>query len=171
MARIAPVAIPRDAFLARYGGDEGYADCYAARLLRAASLAEFIEAFYTTLPFRAERLLLAVLVDKPSSDAQVRELAAAARADFAAWTVEARGPGQILLCDYRRRTRSWLAVEPDADGHSTRLLFGSAVVPRANPRSGRRRMGAAFSALLGLHRIYSRILLAAAARRLRAAPR
>lgn len=166
MASIEPVEIAQDALLARYAGPDGYADCYAIRVPCAIGFAEYVEAFYTTLPFRAERLLLAWLVARPSSAAQAKELAAGTRQEFAAWKVEARADKQLLMCDFQGRTRSWLGVEPDAGG-GTRLLFGSAVVAVRDRRSGERGLGTLYSALLGFHRLYSRVLLGAAARRLR----
>ena len=48
----------------------------------------------------------------------------------------------------------------------TRLYFGSAVVPKRASGSARPQMGFAFHALLGLHRLYSRLLLQAARSRL-----
>ena len=63
------------------------------------------------------------------------------------------------------RTRSWLMALPvnaTAADERTRFYFGSAVVPRKNARSGKPEMGFAFSALLGFHRLYSRLLLRAA---------
>ncbi|NJN00825.1 MAG: hypothetical protein HC793_04460 [Aquincola sp.] len=53
-----------------------------------------------------------------------------------------------------------------SDGQPTRLFFGSAVVPRVDAQSGRRRMGVVFHALLGFHKLYSRALLSAAVSRL-----
>ena len=54
----------------------------------------------------------------------------------------------------------------------TRLYFGSAVVPVKDARSGRPRFGLPFRALLGFHKLYSRVLLGAAVFRLeRARPR
>ena len=90
---------------------------------------------------------------------------------FAAWHVEGRTANQLLMCDFQRRTRSWLmsvAVPGDA-ATGTRLYFGSAVVPLTGRGSGRSAMGFAFRALLGFHKIYSRILLRAAMSRLRRA--
>ena len=48
----------------------------------------------------------------------------------------------------------------------TRLYFGSAVVPVANAGSGEDSIGFAFRALLGFHKLYSRVLLRSAAARL-----
>jgi hypothetical protein len=78
--------------------------------------------------------------------------------------VEAREPAQVLLCDLHGRTRSWLMVAA-RDG-ATQLFFGSAVVPLVDKRSGRKRLGFAFHALMGFHKLYSRLLLSAAAQRL-----
>jgi hypothetical protein len=51
-------------------------------------------------------------------------------------------------------------------GAGTRLYFGSAVVPLRDAKTGGTRMGPLFRALLGFHRLYSRVLLRAAAKRL-----
>lgn len=128
--------------------------------------AEYVEAFYTTAVFRLERWLLRWLVSRPSTDRQARDLASGTLDRFAAWRVEGRAADQLLLCDFRERTRSWLMSAPWLDGRGTRLYFGSAVVPVPDRRSGRSRMGPAFRALLGFHKLYSRVLLRAAARRL-----
>ena len=79
--------------------------------------------------------------------------------------MEARGTDQLLLCDVGGSTRSWLMVEP-VHAASTRLYFGSAVVPKHDKASSRKRMGFPFNALLGFHKLYSRILLGAARSRL-----
>ncbi len=82
---------------------------------------------------------------------------------FAAWKTEQRSDDEILLD--AGRTRSWLSVSHAGNGSpATTLLFGSAVVPR----SADGRMGLAFHALLGFHRLYSKLLLNAASRRIRA---
>lgn len=167
MADIAARELPPEALLTKYGGQGGYTDCYATEMARPISHAEFVEAFYTTPLFKLERLILALLLGRPATDAQARELAQGRLDKFAAWTVEGRAENQLLLCDFQDRTRSWLMTERGADGGSTSLLFGSAVVPKLDRRSGERRMGAAFRALLGLHKLYSRLLLQAAVARLR----
>jgi hypothetical protein len=68
-----------------------------------------VQAFYTTPVFKLERTILKWLVTKPSSDAQA-----------------------VLLCDFKKRTRSWLMIkhEEGKNGIQTRLYFGSAVVPK-----------------------------------------
>lgn len=166
MTSIQTCELPDDALLRRYLDRGAYADCYATELGRPVRHAEYVEAFYTTAVFKLERLLLSWLAARPSTDAQVRELASGRLTSFAAWTVEARAPDQILLCDVQGRTRSWLMSAPAAGGQSTKLFFGSAVVPSLDRRSGQRRMGSAFRALLGFHKLYSRVLLRAAVRRL-----
>jgi hypothetical protein len=141
-----------------------YADCYVTELPGSVSHAQFVEAFYTTALFKLERLLLAVFASFPSTDAHAKDLAEGQRASFAAWSVEARAPNQLLLS--AGRTRSWLMVVAPAgiDGNGTRLFFGSAVVPRrANGRGG---LGPVFGALLGFHKMYSRALLLSARIRL-----
>ncbi len=159
--------LPADALLNRHSGSGAYADCYIATIPRAVSHAEYVEAFYTTAVFKLERLILRLFVSRPSTDAEARQLAAGERDSFAAWTVEARAPDQLLLGDFSGRTKSWLMVAP-AEGPETgtRLYFGSAVVPRRGASPGRGRLGFVFSALLGFHKLYSRILLRSAVARL-----
>ncbi len=168
MAAIQACALPVDALLWEYLHRGAYADCYVTEVARHVSHAEYVEAFYTTAVFKAERLLLAWFVSRPSTDLQALELASGKISSFAAWRVEARSPDQVLLCDLRGRTRSWLmCARAVADASaSTRLYFGSAVVPMANARSGEPRLGVVFRALLGFHKIYSRVLLRAAVSRL-----
>jgi hypothetical protein len=158
--------VPANALHRRYLEQGAYTDCYVTEVERPVSHAEFVEAFYTTGVFKLERLLLSWFLSRPSTDNEARELAAGRATSFAAWTVEARAQDQILMCDMHERTRSWLMCVPSADGRSTKLFFGSVVVLLVNKRSGQRSMGFGFHALLGFHKIYSRILLRAAVRRL-----
>jgi hypothetical protein len=51
----------------------------------------------------------------------------------------------------------------EADSPRTRLYFGSGVAPRGGAG---KRMGFAFHALLGFHKLYSRLLLTAARSRI-----
>ena len=167
MSPIQPYALPEHALLGRYAHG-AYTDCYAAEVPTSVSHAEYVEAFYTTAVFKLERLLLAWFVSKPSSDAQARQLAAGELNTFAAWGVEERSVNQLLMSDFKGRTRSWLMVAPVQSGGAatTRLYFGSAVVPIVNKASGQARLGFAFRALLGFHKLYSRVLLRAACSRL-----
>lgn len=164
MSRIEPCEIPPDAFLRRYRDGQGYADCYRADFGGRVSQGDFVRAFYTSPLFKVERWLLAVFASRASTDADAVQLAAGTTHTFAAWTVEARSDEQLLLCDFTGRTRSWLMASPLADGAGTRLHFSSAVVSRTG--TGQGRMGFPFNALLGFHRLYSRLLLRAAIARM-----
>lgn len=158
--------VPAGSLLHRYTAAGAFADCYTTDIPRAVTHAEFVEAFYTTALFKLERLLLGRLSARPSDDRQARALARGERETFAAWSVEARAPDELLLSDFTGRTRSWLMVSaPAGTGQPTRLCFGSAVVPRRDG-AGRARMGALFTALLGFHKLYSQALLFSARRRL-----
>lgn len=164
MPTIQPCELPPTALLRRHRHGGAFADCYVIDIRLAVTHAEFVEAFYTTGLFKLERLLLRWLAARPSTDAQARQLAAGEADTFAAWRVEGREPGQLLLADLTGRTRSWLMVEGAPAG--TRLYFGSAVISKPGKNGGPPRMGALFEALLGFHRLYSRALLQAAHRRL-----
>jgi len=161
--------LPDGALLDRYRSDEdlrAYTDCYAVNLDRQVGLAEYVEAFYTGAVFKLERFILGVLMAKPSTDAQARDLALGNTDHFAAWQVEDRAGDQILLCDFRGKTRSWLMIKPSNDGLRTTLYFGSAVVhsKNADPEMGIPSLS--FRLLLGFHRLYSKVLLASARRKL-----
>jgi len=82
--------------------------------------------------------------------------------------VEQRTEKQLLMCDFRGRTRSWFMVTPiTTSGHPKTLLqFGSAVVPRKNRKTGKLELGHRFNVLLGFHTLYSKVLLYSAKLRL-----
>jgi hypothetical protein len=164
-----PHQLPPGALLSRYPAAGAYADCYTADVPAQVSHAQFVEAFYTTWLFKVERFILRLAVARPSTDAEARALAAGTRDAFAAWRVEDRTADQLLLGDFTGRTKSWLMVDTLAAG-GTRLYFGSAVVPARSRRTGQAQMGVVFHALLGFHKLYSRLLLGAAAGRLARAP-
>jgi hypothetical protein len=168
MAVIQACELPAGALLRKYVGGGAYADCYVTELAAPVSHADYVEAFYTTAVFGVERWLLARLMARPSTDAQARALAGGTLDAFAAWTVEGRAANQLLMCDIAGRTRSWLMVaDGDTSGaQRTRLYFGSAVVPARRASAARGGMGFAFHALLGFHKLYSRVLLRAARARL-----
>ncbi|MSQ92170.1 MAG: hypothetical protein EXR87_04445 [Gammaproteobacteria bacterium] len=168
MPAIHSCELPADALLNRYAGSGAFTDCYVAEIAGAVSHAEFVEAFYTTAVFKLERLILRLLVSRPSTDAEARQLARRKRDSFAAWSVEARATDQLLLSDFTGRTKSWLMVAaPQNAGLSgTRLFFGSAVLPVHGASESRTSLGFAFAALLGFHKLYSWILLRSAVSRL-----
>ena len=165
MLAIRACEIPSDAILDRYAASGAYTDCYVTEIAGSISIAQFVEAFYTTPVFKLERLILKVFVSRPSTDREATQLGRGESNTFAAWSVEARTSDQVLLADFTGRTRSWLKVEPSSN-ERTRLYFGSAVVPARDPKTGRLGLGPMFSALLGFHKTYSRTLLFAARRRL-----
>ena len=124
-------------------------------------MAEFVFAFYTSSEFRIERLILRILADAPSTDAEARMLADGFGTSFAIWRVADRTTTQLLMCDRYERTRSWFCVVP-LDGGKTSLQFGSAVAASGDPDA--RRRGHRFRLLLKFHVVYSQVLLNAARR-------
>ena len=165
MTSIKPCEVPPRSFLRKYKDNNGYADCYVAEVTGAVSQAAFIEAFYTSGLFKVERTILKHLVSRPSTDAEAKQLANGGTDRFAAWRVEGRSASELLLTDFTGRTRSWLMAAPFDDGAigvGTRLYFGSAVVAHRSRGGENAGMGWVFHALLGFHRLYSRLLLRAA---------
>jgi hypothetical protein len=140
-----------------------YGDCFSVQVDSSVTLGQFVFAFYTSPVFRIERLILRVLVGAASSDAQAREIAEGRGTAFAVWTVGERTATQLLMCDRYGKTRSWFRVAPQAAG-GTLLQFGSAVAARP-AKAESVKMSRGFGVLLGFHRFYSRVLLAAARRR------
>ena len=160
MVRVIAQDLPEDALIAAYEQSGAYVDCFTVQVAGDFSQAAYVEAFYTSGLFKLERLALALLIGKPSTDAEARALALGRSDRFAAWTVEARTADQIVNCDYQGVTRSWL-MSRRGDG-VTWLYFGSVVTSR----SGGRPRGGVFKALLRFHQLYARALLRAAAGRL-----
>lgn len=162
MPTVSVSQIPAQSLLARYVASGAYADCYATELCGSVSHAQFVEAFYTTPLFKLERALLALFASRPSTDEQAGLLARGEASSFAAWSVEDRADNELVLAS--GRTRSWLMVAANSGGTtgSTRLYFGSAVVPKRTSSGRRGGMGIVFHALLGFHKLYSRALLSSA---------
>ena len=169
MLSIERCPIPVNTMLERYARNGAYVDCYMTEISGHVSFREYILAFYTTLLFRLERIILKLVVSKPSTDTQARQLADRTRENFAAWHVEDRSENEMLLCDFVERTRSWLMTVPinTVNGTRTQLYFGSAIVPKRNPKTGELSLGFGFHALLGFHKVYSVLLLYSAKSRIR----
>ncbi len=172
MTRVVQEPVPADSLLRtfRKGPDpaawDAHADCFVTVVAGKVSLPEFVWAFYTSPVFRLERLILGPL-GWPSTDADARAVADGSADRFAAWRVLARAPTQMLLGDMLGNTRSWFAVTPaGGDVELTGLRFGSGIATRTDPRTGERRRSLGFRLLGGFHVVYSRVLLASAARSL-----
>ncbi|MCH8865800.1 MAG: hypothetical protein IID58_03005 [Proteobacteria bacterium] len=164
MFSIKACSVPDSALLARYVRKDTYTDCYRTIVSGVVSHAEYVTGFYSTSLFKLERLILGWVVHKPSTDAEAKQLAEGRIDTFAAWYVESRSENQILMCDFRNRTRSWLMVAPlleDGDTR-TRLYFGSAVVPVRDADSASTSLGRGYGVLLGFHKLYSKALLCSA---------
>ena len=152
----APLAapLPLDSLLARLRGAECYRDAFRVEVPRRVDLAAFLRAFYGSAVFTPERLALG-LIGRGAGRAEIEALAEGRTESFAAWTVEAREPAEILLRDFHNVTCSWLMADPGK--HATTLWFGSGV---------RKPERLVVRVLVPLHRWYSRRLLAGAAGRL-----
>ena len=168
MSNINKSHLPLGALLSRYETEGCHTDCYVTDIPICVSHEQFVLAFYTTILFKLERLILKWAVSRPSSDEQAAALASGRGENFAAWSVEDRCSNQLLMCDFQGRTRSWLmtAILEDENDVSTRLFFGSAVVPARNKRTGVEGIGITFRLLLGFHKLYSIALLYSAKARL-----
>ena len=170
MGTVLQETLAADALLKTYRGGKhperwgNYGDCFSVSINQPVSLAEFVFAFYTTPLFRTERAILRVLAASPSTDDDVKQLLAGSRDTFAAWHLAARTETQLLMSDRFGKTRSWFRVTP-LDSGGTLLQFGSAVAAKRNG-NGQTGMSTGFHLLLGFHRLYSRMLLRSALRKL-----
>jgi hypothetical protein len=156
-------ALPENALLQRFVASGDYTDCFVAQADTAVALDSYVEAFYTTTVFRAERFLLRWLASLPSTDDEAGEIARGERDSFAAWNLVERSDNQLLMMDVRGQTCSWFMVVPGTSGSA--LYFGSAVMRNKRARAGRD-MKWTYKALLGFHKLYSRVLLGAARSRI-----
>ena len=161
MLSIEPCQLPDNALLKKYNVPGVHTDCYRTDFIGEVTHEHYVYTFYTTWLFKLERLILKWAASKPSSDIQAMQLAEGSADSFAAWNVEDRSENQLLLSDFRGRTRSWLMVVPVVidDITETRLFFGSAVTPVRNKGTGETSIGSGYSLLLGFHKIYSILLL------------
>ena len=164
--RVRVCGLPANALSRRHRASGDYTDCFCTKIARDVSHAEFVAAFYTTWLFKLERWILARFVARHSTDAGARALAFGQDDRFAAWTVEQRAPDQVLLRDFTGRTCSWLMTKAAAEPGCTLLYFGSVVTPVRDASTGRPSLGPVQGRLIGFHRLYSRMLLGAAARKL-----
>lgn len=166
---INPTTVPPGSLLHRLGQDGQFTDCFTTVIPAVVTLPQFIEAFYTTPLFKAERAVLRVLLKQRTTDREAHELAQGARTAFAVWRLVERTSHEILLSDESGRTSSWLMIreEGDASSRATRLFFGSAIKPTARSASGAPQLSTVFRAILGFHTLYSIKLLQATAARLK----
>lgn len=163
-------AVPEDSLLKTHRGAVhperwgNYGDCFSVSVERAASLADFVFAFYTSPLFRIERLLLRVLAGARAGDGDAHALAQGSATTFSIWYTGERTATQLLMCDRYERTRSWFRVVPLGGGR-TLLQFGSAVAAAPGHAAKASTSRAVFRLLLGFHILYSQLLLSAAMRR------
>lgn len=166
---VRPCPLPRGALLGRYAEPEmgAYTDAFVAEAPGDIPLQAFVQAFYSSPALALELLAIRLLFGKPGSKACAERLAGGEADTFSAWRVEERTASQILMREIiGGATRSWLMVEPA--GATTRLYFGSAVLPAPSPQ-GPPRMSPLVRTLTPFHRLYSKRLLASALTRLNAA--
>ena len=157
------VPLPDGALLQEFVDHGHYTDCFVARVRNDVTFPEYVASFYTTPLFKAERLVLKWLVFRPSTDDEARQLSRSEIHEFAAWKEHSRSDNQLVMMDFRQQTCSWFMLVPQENGNL--LYFGTAVMRNRETSSGRK-MPWIHRSLLGFHRLYSRALLQAAARRL-----
>ncbi|MFN5699870.1 MAG: hypothetical protein ACOVPA_20875 [Rubrivivax sp.] len=159
-------SIPEWSLLAPYAQQPHYADHFCVSVSAEVTIEQWAAAFFTSRAFRLERFLLNRFFPSKATDDTAYALGEGRSDVFSAWTVERRGPGQLLLKS--GITRTWLAAAPHEAMTSsasgiTALYLGSAVLG-AYERS----IAAwALRATLAPHRAYSQVLLHSGTKNLR----
>ena len=156
--------LPDGALLQEFVDLGEYTDCFVVHVRGEVTFPKYVESFYTTSLFKAERLLLKWLISRPSTDEEARQVSRNEIHAFAAWKEHSRSVNQLVMMDFRQQTCSWFMLVPQESGN--RLYFGSAVMRNKETSSGRK-MKWTYRCLLGFHRLYSQALLRSAARQLR----
>jgi len=168
MPKVFESELPIIALSTIYKEQGAFVDCYYIDIEKNISLDEYIQAFYTTGLFKLERCLLSLATFTRTKDDEAIELSLGKSDSYSIWTVEGRESNQIMLRDFTGNTRSWLMVK-NFDEHemSTRLYFGSVVVPKNITENKQASFGVIFHLFGKFHQIYSRALLSAAFRKLK----
>ena len=167
MPKVIASELPTHALSAPYQEQGAFVDCYYIDIAKDISLDEYIQAFYTTSIFKLERSLLSLAMLKRTKDDEAVELSRGRSDNYSIWTVEGRESNQIMLRDFTGNTRSWLMVEKSSGSEiSTRLYFGSVVMPKGKVENVQASFGVLFHLFGKFHQVYSRALLNAAYRKL-----
>ncbi|NRB30287.1 MAG: hypothetical protein HRU27_06805 [Rhizobiaceae bacterium] len=157
---------PEGAFISQYSTTlGGYSDCYYIDIQKDVALSDYILAFFSTPIFRMERLILNLVPSGRSNEQCVLDLAAGTGDKIAGWKTEKRDDSQLLLAVGDGPIRTWLMVQGSPYSETTtRLYFGSAVLPTGMTKEGHPKLAIVFRLFAGLHIFYSRLLLWWAAR-------
>lgn len=160
--------VPENGLLKPYTQRRGcYTDCFLVDVPGRVELFEYVSVFFNTPVFRLERKLLSILAASPSVDKDIVDLANGAGDTLAMWRVEARNETQLIMAVGKGPIRTWLMCHNNGtDSGTTRLYFGSAVLPTEHSGSEDAKLGKLFYLTLGFHKLYSRILLGSAKRKL-----
>lgn len=158
--RVTAVPLPDWALLQRHATvPDRYTDSFAVDVEKVITLSDYARAFYGSWVFGLERAILMTAYRRRMPVGDALKIAEGQGERFAVWQLEARCEDEMLLADDSGRTRSWLAIEPF--GQRTRLWFGSAVLPKPGSE-----ISGLVNALMPVHKLYSRVLLGAARRRI-----
>lgn len=161
---VSEVELPKATLIANQAELGFFTDCFCTEIFGQFELSDYITAFYTSPIFRIERFLLRLAPKGRSTDQDVAALAAGQAKQLAIWTEEFRRSDEVLM--NAGKTKSWLHLKSTDQGST--LYFGTVVLPEKPKNADESpRMGKGFELFMGLHRLYSRVLLRSAARNLR----
>jgi len=168
MPKIIETEVPLDALSVGYLKEGAFVDCYYIDIPKEVTLEQYIQAFYTTFLFKVERSVLSLVTFTLAKDSEAVDLSLGKTERYSIWTVEKRKSDQILLCEFTENTRSWLSVKViKVEGViTTRLYFGSVVIPKSVSENGEGNFGFIFHLLGKFHKVYSKSLLNAAYKKL-----
>ena len=114
--------------------------------------------------FKVERTILSIATFRLALDNEAVELSLGESESYSIWTVENRLTNQIILRDITKKTRSWLMVQNSRanEANTTRLFFGSVVIPKEASENEQATFGFLFHVFGRFHQLYSKALLNAA---------
>ena len=161
-----------------------YIDCFCFMMPCVISFEEFVTAFYTSRLFKIERVILSIVVRKPSDDRQAIAIAQGRQKYFSAWSERARSPNELLMCDFQNQTCSFFKVvevpcsksRESSENHykdfstnapSSVLYFGTVLVPHKHSNGKLKEKPLFIRWLMPFHRLYSKALMRSAIKRLR----
>ncbi|MBL4768250.1 MAG: hypothetical protein JKY94_11125 [Rhodobacteraceae bacterium] len=166
MPTVIPGSSPDSALINTYANiPGGHTDCFYVDVSNKVTLTEFILVFFNTPVFRLERLLLSISPSGRSTRQDIADLASGSGKTMAIWKVESRTDTQLIMSVGNGPIRTWLMVDSDSrESGTSRLYFGTAVLPTKTARDGQPNQSKVFHMLAGFHEYYSRLLLWMAAR-------
>ncbi|MTI09151.1 hypothetical protein [Curvivirga aplysinae] len=167
MTEVKETAIPLNSFMNFYHESPGHhADAFVGQIDGIVTLEDYILAFFDSPIFRIERSILSLFLLRRIKQSEIKELASGRSQQFALWKTKKRNEEELLLEVGDSQIRTWFHTEQE-QSNKTKLYFGSAIVPDTTSKNAKEGIGFTFRFFMGFHKLYSRILLQSALKKLK----